>query len=143
VSEKTAYRNFRDNVTVPGDRINRIENLIGLGFPDTNGCFNGVEFWMEIKAPSEPARKTTALFGSNHKLSQDQRNWFLTQKRAMGKGFVYIETNYRRMLITGMYVDYINVMTVDSLMDISIWSARRPTVKKDWYLLRERIIKGV
>jgi len=142
MSEVTAYQAFRKGVRRPGDRIDRIENLVGTGFPDTNCCFNGVEFWMEIKAPTEPKRPGTPLFGSNHKLSQDQKNWFLSQRNAAGLGFIYIETDKRRMLINGVHADRINESTVYGLLGIASWEASRRATKEDWERLRSLIIHG-
>jgi hypothetical protein len=140
MSEKRSYVVFRENVVQPGDRIDRIENLVGVGFPDTNGCFNGIEFWMEIKSPTEPRRDSTPLFGSNHRLSLEQRNWFLRQRRAKGLGFVYIDTNKRRMLIDGCrYAEEINLLTADELAQISVWLAPKPTSKGAWNDFRQFI----
>jgi hypothetical protein len=139
MSEKVAYQTFVRNVCRPGDRIDRIENLVGAGFPDTNGCFNGVEFWMEIKTPEAPIRANTPLFGSNHKLSQEQKNWFLRQRRAKGLAFIYIETEYRRILMSGERADTINLCTINELIALSVWTAVRPTSPDAWYDLREFI----
>ena len=136
MSEITAYRVFRLNVTAVGDRIDRIENLIGLGFPDTNCCFNGIEFWMEIKAPTEPKRPTTPLFGSNHNLSQAQKNWFLRQRKAKGLAFIYVETEKRRMLVDGKHADVLNNLTVAELVDVALWVADKPTAQEEWADLR-------
>ena len=48
MSEKLAYQHLRKGVLRKGDRLTRIENLIGTGLPDTNGCFEGHEFWMVL-----------------------------------------------------------------------------------------------
>lgn len=140
MTEKTAYQAFRKGVRRPGDRIDRIENLVGTGFPDTNCCLHpGVEFWMEIKAPREPKRANTPLFGSNHKLSQEQKNFFLSQRKAGGLGFIYIETDKRRMLIHALHADGLNEMTVGQLVAFSEWNAFKPTGKDEWLRLRRYI----
>lgn len=143
MSEQKAYTVFRTNVVRQGDRIDRIENLIGVGFPDTNGCFSGSEFWMEIKAPQEPKRGSTPLFGSNHKLSVAQRNWFLRQRRAGGRGFIYIETDRRRLLLAGKHADAINELTVAELIFLCLWNSSRPTTKSHWSDLREILVSHV
>ena len=57
MSEKSAYRELRKHILRPGDRIDRIENLVGTGFPDVNMCLRGAErltgteLWVEIKTP--------------------------------------------------------------------------------------------
>jgi hypothetical protein len=116
--------------------------LVGTGFPDTNCCLAGVEVWIELKAPKEPKRKTTKLFGSNHKLSQAQKNWLLSQEQAGGRAFVYIETDKRRLLIGGRHGDEINELCVQDLMDISEWmSSRTRTTQQEWDRLRQ-ILRG-
>lgn len=141
--EGQAYRTFAQNVKRPRDRLDRIENLLGFGWPDTNGCFDGVEFWMEIKAPIEPKRDSTPLFGSNHKLSQDQKNWFLAQRRADGIGFIYIETDQRRVLIDGIHADRINLATIEELEGMSVWSHRRRLCgDAEWQWLRDEIVRA-
>lgn len=143
MSEQKAYAAFRTHVVRSGDRIDRIENLIGVGFPDTNGCFAGSEFWMEIKAPQEPKRGSTPLFGSNHNLSVVQRNWFLRQRRAGGRGFIYIETDRRRLLLSGKHADAINESTVEGLLCLCLWNSPRPTPKSRWNDLREILVSHV
>lgn len=136
MGEKSTYQIFRSRALTPRDRIDRIENCLVTGMPDTNLCVDGLESWVEIKSPTEPKRPTTPLFGSNHKLSQDQMNWFLRQRNAGGRGWVLIETNWRWMLISGNYADEINELTVVQLEKISEWSASKPLRKEHWERLR-------
>ena len=79
MSESSDYKTFKANVPEPGDRLDRIENAVVTGMPDINMCIGGTEVWIEQKSPKEPVRSTTPLFGSNHKISQEQANWFLRQ----------------------------------------------------------------
>lgn len=137
-SETNAWKAFRQHVLGPRDRGERMENLVGLGFPDTNCCVNGVEFWMEIKAGREPVRGSSMFLRNNHPLSQDQKNWFLKQRRAKGLGFVYIETDARRILLDGCrHGDAVNEMTVSELVNKSVWWAERPTAIEEWKTLWE------
>lgn len=141
--EKAAWDTFRKKVPFIGDRLDRIENFVGAGFPDTNVCIGGTESWIEIKAPSEPKRSCTPLFGSNHKLSIDQRNWLLRQYRAGGNGYVYIETDNHRMLISGNRADIINSMSVHQLLAIAVWRAKRRLPRReDWNNLRQLLADG-
>jgi hypothetical protein len=128
MSEKSAYLKYRKAIKVFKDRIQRIENLMIIGMPDVNQCLEGCECWIEIKSPKEPKRSTTPLFGSNHKVSTEQKNWFLDQKNAGGVGWLLICTDKRWMLIDGcIYADFVNEMTVDELISISTyWFALQP-----------------
>ena len=122
MSEKKDYQKFKDKFIRFGDRCDRIENLMLLGMPDVNFCAEGAEVWMEIKSPTEPKRETTPLFGSNHKLSQDQKNWFLRQNNAGGIGIILICTDQRWIYIDAcLWADDLNEMTVSELCTQSIW----------------------
>lgn len=126
MSENTAWKWLRENLKGKGRRLQRIENIVGSGMPDINGCFNGREFWIEVKAPKEPKRPSTPLFGSNHKVSQEQKNWFMEQRQSGGRGYLFIDTDQRRILIDGKFADDINTMTADEICDKSLWVAGKP-----------------
>lgn len=137
MSESTDYRAFKRNVPDPIDRIDRIENMMLTGMPDTNFCGEGRECWIEFKSPKEPVRPTTRLFGSNHKLSIEQRNWMLRQRNAGGRAFVLIVTDKRWMLLDGVHADRINEMTVPELVEVALWHAVKPIRSKEqWKLCR-------
>lgn len=126
MSEKDAYKFLRDKVFLPRDRLDRIENLVVEGMPDVEFCASGTEGWIEIKAPTEPKRSTTPLFGSNHKVSQEQKNWILRQLKAYGVIYIFIATDKRKMLIEGRWAEQINEMTVQQIIDIAKWHRERP-----------------
>lgn len=128
MSEANDWVTIKKHLPRPGDRLDRIENfLLGAGMPDINGCFCGKEFWIESKHPKEPKRPTTPLFGSNHRVSQDQANWFLRQRNAGGRCYFLICTDKRRLLIGGEWADAINALTVQQLCDIALWHVPVPT----------------
>ena len=131
MSESTDYRAFKRNVPDPIDRLDRIENMMLTGMPDTNFCGDGRECWIEFKSPKEPVRPTTRLFGSNHKLSIEQRNWMLRQRNAGGRAFVLIVTDKRWILLDGVRADRINEMTVPELIEVALWHAVKPIRSKE------------
>lgn len=138
--ESNDYKTFKANVPVVGDRLDRIENCVVIGMPDINFCSRGVECWIEQKSPKEPKRRTTPLFGSNHKVSQDQMNWMLRQRNAGGRCYFLIVTDKRWMLLPGSLADHINGMTVDELLDNAVWSCAKPvTNKAQWAYLWEAL----
>ncbi len=142
MSEKTDWTLIRDKIRRPKDRVDRIENGVGFGTPDVNFCGNGVECWIEMKSPIEPVRLSTPLFGSNHKVSQDQKNWMKRQIDAGGRCWFLIGTDKRWMLIHGRHADHINSMTVNTLISLSHWHATKPV--KDpiiWQMLRNVLVK--
>lgn len=126
MSESSDYRTFRRNIIGPKDRIDRIENLMVLGMPDVNCCINGRDFWIEQKSPKEPKRKSTKMFGSNHKISKDQMNWMKRHITAGGKAYFLIATDLRWMLLDGALADEINEMTVNQIVAASLWHYEKP-----------------
>ena len=134
MSESNDYQTFKRNVPGPRDRLDRIENVVVNGMPDINMCIEGVELWIELKSPTEPKRATTRLFGSNHKLSVDQKNWFLRHRTAKGFAYILIATDKRWILINGKDADLVNDLTVLQLLELSIWCASKPV--RSWEDLR-------
>jgi hypothetical protein len=128
MSEKRAFTKLKNALVVNRieRRLERVENLVNNGWPDANGCFHGVEFWIEVKEPKEPKMLNTRLFGSNHKLSQEQMNWIKRQINTGGLAYVYIDTGEWRLLIGGSMADYINDMTLTELKSVSLWSTKVP-----------------
>ncbi len=139
ISESKAYAVLKDKLFKgTNHRIDRVENVMVDGTFDVNYCTGeGSEGWIELKAPIEPKRAITPLFGSNHKLSQEQKNWCLRQRQAGGKAFILIATDKRWLLIHGDDADFINEMTVPQLIEQSIWHREKPiTGTESWRMLR-------
>ena len=140
MAESTDYKTFKANVPQPGDRLDRIENVVVTGMPDINMCIGGTEVWIEQKSPKEPKRSSTPLFGSNHKVSQEQANWMLRQRKAGGKCYFLISTDKRWILVGGFLADQLNNMTVDELLEQASWSTTKPVRDKEaWKTLRETL----
>jgi hypothetical protein len=86
----------------PADlHLERLENMVGVGHPDVEGCYQGVQFWLELKVAKRPARNTTKLrFGSPLRDSQVEwakkriaaggRVWYLIQIGAAQDRQVYL-----------------------------------------------------
>jgi hypothetical protein len=113
-------------------RLDRIENVLVDGMPDTNVCIDGNEFWVELKAPTEPKRASTPLFGSNHRVLQSQKNWMLRQYKAGGKAFFLIATDKRWMLLPGHLADVMNEMSVPEMIRECLWIANDPPHRLEW-----------
>ncbi len=56
----------------------RIENKASPGVPDVNGCYDGVEFWIELKV----------IKGNSLQLSKFQKAWIYERTKFGGKVFV-------------------------------------------------------
>jgi hypothetical protein len=150
-NEVSAYKRLKKNICGPYDRMERVENGLVDGMPDVNYCLHvgglspGREGWIEIKAPTEPKRATTALFASNHPVSVEQLNWLHAQHMSGGTGWLYIATEQRTLLIHGGRVSTafrrINEMTVQELEAIANWKAPAPvgSAKLFWEELRSTL----
>lgn len=146
--EGNVFARLKDRVTRPEDRFERVENGMLTGMPDVNYCMAGIEGWIELKAPIEPARPTTALFGSgNHPVEVEQANWLLKQSRAGGRGWLFIATEHRLLLLRGHDVGKfgargINTLTAHALERISVWRVQQPVLDPlRWADLREVLTK--
>ena len=60
----------------------RVENLIEQGTPDLNCCYEGVEFWLELKADD----------GRIPRLSKYQIAWHYRRHKAGGKSWILQRT---------------------------------------------------
>jgi hypothetical protein len=124
---------------LPGDRLDRVENSVATGQPDTNGCLASEDIWCELKAPTEPKLAKTALMTSNgnHPLMDSQINWFCRQEAAGGIAFILIRTDKRLMLVDGTrHARTFNAYTVSEMVASSLFVASVPTESSDWLLLR-------
>lgn len=138
VTEKAAYKRMKASMVMRNDRFERIENVTREGTPDVNGCFEGKEFWIEIKEREDPARLSSRAL--SHQMSTDQKNWFLEQRKAGGKAFIFIETNRRRILLSGDMADSVNSMTMQQAIDAALWHELKPMKATLWLKLRMKII---
>jgi len=41
--------------------LQRLENAVGQGHPDVEGCIDGGQIWIELKSEDRPARPSTAI----------------------------------------------------------------------------------
>lgn len=144
--EANAFGRLKERILRPTDRFERVENGLIVGMPDVNYCIVGQEGWMEIKCPQEPARPSTALFGSNHEVSIDQINWMHSQHLAGGVSWLFIGTSSRLMLINGGRVASlgreINKLTVAQLEAQAAWRTPVPVNNLHfWMDLRELLAR--
>jgi len=142
MTEQNDYARLRKRLPELRDRLDRVENPIAPGMPDINFCADGHEMWIEQKSPIEPVRPTTPLFGSNHRVSQNQMNWHLRQYQAGGISWLLITTDKRWILISGSRIEQdINKLTVNELIEQSVWATEKPIRDpKQWDWLRDALI---
>lgn len=89
-------------------RMERIENLVGVGRPDVDTLVNGSFLPVELKAIKDwPARATTKVLGRKG-LRLDQRNWHLDWRRWGGKSLVVVGVGREVYSFVGAHADVIN-----------------------------------
>ena len=72
-----------------GVHLTRIENMVGEGTPDVEGCIDSVQIWAELKSCARPARSTTPI---RPKKRQSQTDWHRDRTQAGFKNlFVLIQ----------------------------------------------------
>lgn len=52
--------------------LQRLENSVGTGHPDIEGCIDGAQVWIELKSEGRPARDTTPI---HPKVRESQSIW--------------------------------------------------------------------
>jgi hypothetical protein len=60
----------------------RLENEIGEGHPDVEGCINGAQVWIELKSEMRPARASTMI---RPKVRESQSIWHRRRTKAGSK----------------------------------------------------------
>lgn len=80
--------------------INSVENLVAPGTPDINGCFDGVEFWIELKhIPAWPKRASTKI-KIDH-FTQQQKLWLRRRCKSGGQAYLLIQCQRDWILVWG------------------------------------------
>ena len=111
-------------------RLERIENVVGVGTPDVLACCHITSF-VELKAiEAPPVRKTTRVLGDKG-LSRDQRNWHVDWHKWGGKSYVLIGVGRQIFMIQGVFADKVNEMTMDDLA--------AHNVAADWLTVAKRL----
>lgn len=108
-------------------RLERIENLVGVGIPDALALAAGRVTFCELKAIAAPkARATTPLLGAAKGLNPEQRNWHLEWARHGGRSLVVVGVGPKTLyVIEGKLADHINSYTalqMDLLNQAKTWS---------------------
>jgi hypothetical protein len=97
--------------------IQRVENGIAAGMPDTLIIHSSLVTWAEHKIATLPARKTTRLQWK-HPLTPDQRNWHRVWTQNGGRSFVVVGIGAALYAVSGEVVDEITDYTEN---DIAQW----------------------
>lgn len=122
-SEKNLWRWLSKARITLRDKLHiiRVENHIISGVPDVEGCYDGEQFWIELKSIKKPIREKTLL---NVKFRPAQIPWLLRREKANGKAGVLfsitdINRNTNRYYIAPSYLHYLQrKITMLDLSDI-------------------------
>jgi len=123
ITSKAVWTQLRDNAP-PFARLNRVENNVGFGIPDVNGCFLGNEFWIEIKIGTIRRDPEQPIFDKKYGMTVEQINWHIEQNQAGGRSFILLRIGENLFLVEGHKASRVNQWTLDALVEESlIWSA--------------------
>ena len=106
-----------------GRKMWRVENAVWTGMPDLITLDSGRSAWVELKAPAEPKRPTTAVLkAADHPLTAEQINFHLDWTREGGRSWILIRTrpSLTLFLIEGALADEVNGMTMSDLAQASM-----------------------
>lgn len=97
-SEDSAWATLRTHFSERLCHIQRFEDKLSSGIPDSNICYEGHEFWFEGKFIREyPKRRNTRVKVG---LREDQRNWLNARTRAGGTCTVWVREPRGWRLVT-------------------------------------------
>ena len=91
--------------------LQRLENSVGTGHPDVEGCVDGGQVWIELKSCMRPARADTCI---HPKTRQSQSDWHATRVKAGCRiNWVLIQVgeghDARLYLVPGSLYDQVHV----------------------------------
>lgn len=118
MAEKSLWSTLRKNMRGYGHWI-RIENTVGKGTPDVNGCFkhNGMEVdaWIELKALEDwPVRATTPVRLPH--FTSEQKQWLLDRALAGGRAFLFVRVSREYFLFTAARAQTVEQLTREQWM---------------------------
>lgn len=118
---ETKLKDIYADVLKKHGRVTRVENLCESGTPDFNICIQGVEAWIEFKAPPQPVRSSSKVFSrASHKFTPEQVNWIDKQVKCGGIGLAIIHCGRWMFTVDGIHIFLLNDVTIDQLFDYSL-----------------------
>jgi hypothetical protein len=101
--------------------VQRIENAIGKGTPDVEGCIAGETFWCELKVAYEMANNMLRV-----RITADQVRRALRREKAGGRSWVLVRVcgrtwrENRHFLISGQDAEeLLNPLSRDRMLELS------------------------
>ena len=125
VSEHQLWDKVRAGLTDAADLkidLMRVENLVMAGPPDVNGCYKGVEFWLELKhKDAVPARDSTPIFREGVGLRPEQVVWLHRRARHGGRCWILGRAGESIWLVHGRHAKAFNDAGYLQLVELSDW----------------------
>jgi len=129
---KKAKLHFRKKL-----QIGRMENSVGAGMPDVEGCLEGhPAFWIELKVADLPARIGTPV---RVKFQPKQVPWIEKRCSLGGKAFILLQVGSGRetyrLLIPGQHAAQVEAgLTMLELQGLSLFPSSAPN---SWRVIEE------
>ena len=110
--------------------LQRLENLVGVGHPDVEGCIDAQQVWVELKSEARPKRKDTPI---RPKLRTSQSEWHKTRASVgFRHNWVLLQVGSSRAarlyLLPGDRYDDIKAVTEAELTELSVVPPTAPVV---------------
>lgn len=101
-----------------------VENSLGVGTPDLNGCINGYEFWAELKYVNYPKLRKTVV-KLNH-YTEDQKRWLIHRWITGGNVFLILQAENDMYIFANRKITLPGTLTRGQLQQQSdFWCKRR------------------
>jgi hypothetical protein len=101
-SEASLWQRVRQACSFYHCDLTRIENTVEKGTPDVNGCYAGVDFWVELKYRERfPVRDTTPVTLSRY--TNEQRAWLRNRGMCGGKAWLLVQVGDTYYLFNWLY----------------------------------------
>ncbi len=110
-------------------RMERLENLVGVGRPDVDSLVGGSVMPIELKqVASWPARAATKVLGDKG-LRQAQKNWHLDWRRWGGQSMIVVGVGDEVFGFSGTVADEINDYTTQQFKAAAMVVGLKPIVE--------------
>lgn len=102
--------------------MGRMENSVGSGAADVEGCLDGSQFWIELKCEARPTQPTTKI---KPRFQPSQGPWHRRRRRSGGRTFVLLQVgaggSARRYMLPGELIPSMQKgMTEKRLEELSV-----------------------
>lgn len=109
MAESSLWNYLRKNMRGHGHWI-RIENSVELGTPDVNGCMDGEEIWIELKALKDWPKRASTQVKIKH-YTKEQKQWILDRHHAGGNAFLFARVAREYFLFKPGAAQFVDKMT--------------------------------